>query len=156
MATKKTSTVQKKAEMNTLLGGIDVTPYKQKRGEAYMSETMRSHFREILSKWKDKLLEEMNTTVEHLQSEQMNFADPVDRASQEEGFTLELRTRDREWKLIKRIESCLADLDSGDYGYCEDCGAEIGLRRLEVRPTAVKCIDCKTYQEIREKHEGSA
>ena len=155
MVTKKVSnSTKQKADSNTLLGGIDVAPYKQKRGEAYMSEQMREHFRDILKKWKEQLLEEMNTTVEHLQSEQMNFADPVDRASQEEGFTLELRTRDREWKLIKKIESSLSDLESGDYGYCEDCGAEIGLRRLEVRPTAVKCIDCKTYQEIREKNEG--
>ncbi|MCH9770110.1 MAG: RNA polymerase-binding protein DksA [Gammaproteobacteria bacterium] len=149
MATKKST-----ADIN-VAGGIEVTPYKQKRGEEYMSDGMCGHFRGILIAWKERLMKDMDDTVEHLQTEQMTFPDPVDRASQEEGFALELRTRDREWKLIKKIEQSLADLDSGTYGFCEDCGADIGLRRLEARPTAVKCIDCKTYQEIREKQEGS-
>jgi DnaK suppressor protein len=97
-------------------------------------------------------MEEVDTTVDHLQQEDVtSVADPIDRASLETDFSLELRTRDRERKLIRKIESVMDSLEHGEYGYCEDCGAEIGVRRLEARPTAVKCIDCKTFQEIKEK-----
>lgn len=126
-------------------------PYKEKKGEEYMNPRQRAHFRAILENWKRELLEEMERTVHHLQDEAANFPDPNDRASQESEFALELRTRDRERKLIKKIDESLAKLDSLDYGYCEVCGVEIGIRRLEARPTATLCIDCKTLDEIREK-----
>ena len=125
--------------------------YEPKKDEEYMSSPQKQHFEKILQEWKDGLLEEMNRTMAHMQDESANFPDPVDRASQEEEFSLELRTRDRERKLIKKIDESLETLKSGDYGYCESCGAEIGLRRLEARPTATMCIDCKTLDEIKEK-----
>ena len=131
-----------------------VSPYKIKKGEEYMNENQLKHFREILLEWKKQLMEEVDSTVVHLKEEGTAYADPLDRASQEEGFNLELRTRDRERKLIKKIEQALDDIESGEYGYCEDCGTEIGIRRLEARPTASKCIDCKTFEEIREKQAG--
>src|SRR3989338_8484863 len=121
-----------------------------------MGEKQRAHFQNILGAWKQQLMQDVDATVGHLKEEAVFYADPVDRASQEEGFTLELRTRDRERRLIKKIEQSLDLLNVGDYGYCEDCGAEIGIRRLEARPTAVKCIDCKTFQEIREKQLGGS
>jgi DnaK suppressor protein len=126
-------------------------PYKAKKGEEYMSEGQQDHFRAILLAWKKELMEEVDRTVGHMKEEAANFADPADRASQEEEFALELRTRDRERKLIKKIDEFVADIDTGDYGYCEQCGVEIGIRRLEARPTATLCIDCKTLQEIKEK-----
>ncbi len=127
------------------------TPYEEKRGEEYMNAEQIAHFRTILENWKRELLEEMERTVHHMQDEAANFPDPNDRASQESDFALELRTRDRERKLIKKIDESLQLLDTGDYGYCEVCGVEIGIRRLEARPTATLCIDCKTLDEIREK-----
>ena len=96
-------------------------------------------------------MEEADSTVYHMKEDAALYPDPIDRASQEEGFNLELRTRDRERKLLKKIEQALDKIDKGDYGFCEDCGAEIGIRRLEARPTAVKCIDCKTFEEIKER-----
>jgi len=126
-------------------------PYESKNNEEYMSEGQKQHFEKILQQWKESLLEEMNRTMTHMQDESANFPDPVDRASQEEEFSLELRTRDRERKLTKKIDESLEALKNGDYGYCESCGAEIGLRRLEARPTATMCIDCKTLDEIKEK-----
>ncbi len=134
--------------------GFVVSPYKLKKGEEYMNEKQLDHFRQILLEWKKQLMEEVDSTVVHLKEEGVAYADPLDRASQEEGFNLELRTRDRERKLIKKIEQALDDIESGEYGYCEDCGTEIGIRRLEARPTATKCIDCKTFEEIREKQGG--
>jgi DnaK suppressor protein len=119
-----------------------------------MSPGQVDHFRQILSRWRQQLMEEVDRTVHHMQDDASNFADPSDRASQEEEFALELRTRDRERKLIKKITESLASLDSGDYGYCEVCGVEIGIRRLEARPTANLCIDCKTLDEIKEKQLG--
>ena len=116
-----------------------------------MSEPMRGHFTGILNKWKLELMQEVDRTVHHMQDEAANFPDPNDRASQESDFTMELRTRDRERKLIKKIDESVTNLDSGEYGYCEDCGIEIGIRRLEARPTANQCIDCKSLSEIREK-----
>jgi len=128
------------------------TPYKESSGEEYMCESQVTHFRTILENWKAELMEEVDRTVHHMQDDAANFPDPNDRATQEEEFTLELRTRDRERKLIKKISQSLDDIDSGDYGYCEACGTEIGIRRLEARPTANLCIDCKTLAEIREKN----
>lgn len=129
-----------------------VSPYTEKKGEEYMNEEQTSHFRTILEDWRTDLMEEVDRTVHHMQDDAANFPDPNDRATQEEEFTLELRTRDRERKLIKKINQSLEDLDKGDYGYCESCGTDIGVRRLEARPTATLCIDCKTLDEIREKN----
>ena len=139
----------------TLLGALEFTPYIPKEIEEYMNDMQRQHFRNILDAWKAQLMQDVDLTVVHLKEDAEFYADPVDRAAQEEGFNLELRARDRERKLIKKIEQSLDLLNTGDYGFCEDCGAEIGIRRLEARPTAVKCIDCKTFQEIREKQIGS-
>ncbi len=126
-------------------------PYKEKKGEEYMNEKQVEHFRNILNGWKSELMEEVDRTVDHMKDDAANFPDPADRASQEEEFSLELRTRDRERKLIKKIDESITMLDSGDYGYCETCGVEIGIRRLEARPTASQCIDCKSLDEIKEK-----
>ena len=116
-----------------------------------MSDAQVAHFRNILNIWKKTLMHEADRTVHHMQDEAANFPDPNDRATQESEFTIELRARDRERKLIKKIDESLALLESEDYGYCETCGIEIGIRRLEARPTATQCIDCKTLDEIREK-----
>jgi DnaK suppressor protein len=126
-------------------------PYKEKKGEEYMNEKQLEHFRSILNAWKDELMEEVDRTVDHMKDDAANFPDPADRASQEEEFSLELRTRDRERKLIKKIDESMNEVDTGEYGYCETCGVEIGIRRLEARPTATQCIDCKSLDEIKEK-----
>ena len=128
-----------------------VTPYKSKKGEAYMNPKQLDHFRTILNDIKLGLGEDIDRTVHTMQDEATVFADPNDRASQESDVSLELRNRDRERKLIKKIDEMMAKIDSGDYGYCDNCGVEIGLSRLEARPTATLCIDCKTLDEIREK-----
>ena len=128
-----------------------VTPYKSKKGEAYMNPKQLGHFRAILNDIKLGLGEDIDRTVHTMQDEATVFADPNDRASQESDVSLELRNRDRERKLIKKIDEMMAKIDSGDYGYCEKCGVEIGLSRLEARPTATLCIDCKMLDEIREK-----
>jgi len=130
------------------------TPYKEKKGEEYMGTEMKEHFKGILNGWKQELMEEADRTKVHMQTDAENYADPNDRASQEEEFSLELRTRDRERKLIKKIEKTLEFIESDDYGYCDACGIEIGVRRLEARPTADQCIDCKTLAEIKEKQVG--
>ena len=127
------------------------TPYTPKKGEEYMNARQRTHFRKILEQIKAELSEEIDRTVHTMQDEATVFADPNDRASQESDMALELRNRDRERKLIKKIDEALKSLESGDYGFCESCGVEIGIRRLEARPTATQCIDCKTLDEIREK-----
>ena len=129
-------------------------PYPIKDGEEYMNEAQKEHFRNILNAWKRELMEEVDSTIHHLQEDATNFADPNDRASQEEEFSLELRTRDRERKLTKKINDTLELIDHDEYGYCESCGVEIGIRRLEARPTATLCIDCKTLAEIKEKQLG--
>ncbi|HEX7037861.1 MAG TPA: RNA polymerase-binding protein DksA [Pseudomonadales bacterium] len=116
-----------------------------------MSEQQLAHFRAILLKWRQELMEEVDRTVHHMRDEAANFPDPADRATQEEEFSIELRTRDRERKLIKKIDQTLERLDERDYGYCDTCGIEIGLRRLEARPTATQCVDCKSLDEIKEK-----
>ena len=145
MAAKKSP---KREELN---GPFGFAPYKEKKGEEYMNEKQEAHFRAILNAWKKELMEEVDRTVHHMQDEAANFPDPNDRATQESEFSLELRTRDRERKLIKKIEESLINLENEEYGYCEACGVEIGIRRLEARPTATLCIDCKTLDEIREK-----
>ncbi|MFM2482151.1 RNA polymerase-binding protein DksA [Celerinatantimonas sp. YJH-8] len=128
-----------------------VEPYQAKPGEEYMNEAQKDHFRIILDAWRRQLHQEVDRTVTHMKDEAANFPDPVDRAAQEEEFSLELRTRDRERKLIKKIEKTLQKIDDDDFGFCESCGVEIGIRRLEARPTADLCIDCKTLAEIKEK-----
>ena len=131
------------------------TPYPEKKGEEYMNEKQVQHFRDILGAWKRELMEEVDRTMHYMQDEAANFPDPNDRATQESDFTMELRARDRERRLIRKIEESLQKLDNGEYGYCDACGVEIGIRRLEARPTASLCIDCKTLDEIREKQMGS-
>ena len=120
----------------------------------YMNARQIEVFRKLLLDWKRSLMEEVDRTVHHMQDEASNFPDPNDRATQEEEFALELRTRDRERKLIKKIDEALVSLDGGDYGYCEICGVEIGIKRLEARPTATLCIDCKNLEEIKERQYG--
>lgn len=129
-------------------------PYQEAEGEEYMNDQQVEHFRGILQDWKQELLDEVDRTVKNLKEEASNFADPADRATQEEEFSLELRTRDRERKLIKKINETLQGIEEGDYGYCEACGIEIGIRRLEARPTATMCVDCKSLAEIKEKQIG--
>lgn len=126
-------------------------PYKAKKGEEYMNAKQLAHFRKMLEAWKAELSQDIDTTLHSMQDEQTVFADPNDRATQESDMALELRNRDRERRLIKKINETIAKIDSGDYGYCESCGVEIGLERLQARPTASLCIDCKTLEEIRER-----
>ena len=126
-------------------------PYKAKKGEEYMNSKQLAHFRKMLEAWKAELSQDIDTTLHSMQDEQTVFADPNDRATQESDMALELRNRDRERKLIKKINETIAKIDGGDYGYCESCGVEIGLDRLQARPTATLCIDCKTLEEIRER-----
>ncbi len=133
---------------------LGISPYKPKKTEEYMGLKMREHFTTILSALRKRIMEEADRTVTHMKDEAVNYPDPNDRASQEEEFRLELRARDRERKLLKKIEDALQLLKDKEYGYCEVCGVEIGLRRLEARPTATLCIDCKTLDEIREKQQG--
>ncbi len=130
------------------------TPYEPKKGEEYMSDAQLEHFKGILLSWKQELMEEVDRTVHHMKEDASNFADPSDRATQEEEFSLELRTRDRERKLIKKIDKTVDRIEKDDYGFCDSCGVEIGIRRLEARPTATLCIDCKTLAEIKEKQTG--
>ncbi|MBC8520069.1 MAG: RNA polymerase-binding protein DksA [Gammaproteobacteria bacterium] len=139
----------KKKKSTLLVGGIK--PYKPKKGEEYMNDNQKSHFEEVLLAWKHQLMEEVDRTVHHMQDETANLPDPSDRATLEEEFSLELRTRDRERKLIRKIDKTLHELDGDEYGYCESCGIEIGIKRLEARPTATLCIDCKELEEIKEK-----
>ena len=141
---KKTS----KSSVNILHG---VSPYAISKGEEYMNEKQQEHFKLILKAWRLELMEEVDRTVSHMKDEAANFPDPSDRATQEEEFSLELRTRDRERKLIKKIDKTLIRIEEDDYGFCAQCGIDIGVRRLEARPTAELCVDCKTLDEIREK-----
>lgn len=126
-------------------------PYVMAEGEEYMSETQLAHFRAILESVKLELSQDIDRTVHTMQDEATAFADPNDRASQESDIALELRNRDRERKLIKKIEEAIGRINDGEYGYCDSCGVEIGLKRLEARPTATLCIDCKTLEEMRER-----
>lgn len=145
---KNTQKVGSQASEPTLWG---YEPYKEKKGEEYMTGGQPEHFRKILEAWKLQLMQEVDRTVHHMQDESANLPDPADRATQEEEFSLELRTRDRERKLIKKIEKTVKNLENENYGFCDACGVEIGIRRLEARPTATLCIDCKTLDEIKEK-----
>ena len=129
-------------------------PYVPKKGEEYMGAQQRAHFKHVLAALRDELSADIERTVHTMQDEATVFADPNDRASQESDMALELRNRDRERKLIKKINETISKIDAEDYGYCENCGAVIGLRRLEARPTATLCIDCKTLEEMRERQVG--
>ncbi len=142
---------QGKVGQLSILALAGVEPYAPQPGEEYMSAPQKIHFRKILEAWRSQLREEVDRTMDHMKDEAANFPDPVDRAAQEEEFSLELRARDRERKLIKKIEKTLVKLEEGDFGYCDECGVEIGIRRLEARPTADLCIDCKSLAEIKEK-----
>ena len=128
-----------------------IAPYKSKKGEKYMSAAMKKHFVAVLLLWKEHLKDEMQKTFDHLRAKGETYADPVDRASQEEEFAFELRTRDRERKLISKIGLSIEQIKQDDYGWCESCGDEIRIKRLEARPTATHCIHCKTLDEIKEK-----
>jgi DnaK suppressor protein len=141
-------------DSNTTASPFTFEPYIEKKGEEYMNDAQLKHFGQILNNWKDELMVEVDRTVHHMQDDAASFPDPNDRATQESEFSLELRTRDRERKLIKKIDESLTDIEAGDYGFCESCGVDIGVGRLEARPTAVLCIDCKTLDEIREKQMG--
>ena len=130
---------------------LSFTPYQPAAEEEYMNDAQLAHFRKILLDWKEQLISEAESTKSYIQDESTAMPDINDRATQEEEFALALRTRDRERKLIRKIDKSIAEIDSGDYGFCGTCGVEIGVRRLEARPTATQCIDCKTLSEIKEK-----
>lgn len=132
-------------------GASSFQPYVAKKGEEYMSKGQLAHFANILVSLKGDLMADIERTVHTMQDEQTVFADPNDRASQETDMALELRNRDRERKLVKKIEETLDRIKADDYGFCDKCGIEIGIQRLEARPTATLCIDCKTLEELREK-----
>ena len=131
-----------------------ISSYQGRKGEKYMSAAMKKHFHAVLIDWREHLKDEMQKTFDHLKNKGESYADPIDRASQEEEFAFELRTRDRERKLITKIAMSLEQIKQDDYGYCYACGIEIGVKRLEARPTATHCIDCKTLDEIKEKQLG--
>lgn len=150
-ASVKTPPVNKPTLHHTMMP-YKFEPYQSKSGEVYMNDQQLKHFRSILEEWKKDLMKEVDNTIIEMKEESVRvLADPNDRATQEEIFNLELRTRDRERKLIRKIEEALQQIDDKEYGHCESCGVEIGIRRLEARPTATLCIDCKTLDEIREK-----
>jgi len=154
LAAKKAPTkkvVAKKTPQKIANNKSKIAPYKSKKNEKYMSVSMKRHFVAVLLLWKEHLLDEMQKTFNHLKTKGETYADPVDRASQEEEFAFELRTRDRERKLISKITVSLDKIKQDDYGWCDSCGDEIGIKRLEARPTATHCIDCKTLDEIKEK-----
>ena len=157
--TKAKKTIQKKVLKTKPKAGVannksKIAPYKVKKNEKYMSAAMKKHFIAVLLLWKEHLKDEMQKTFDHLKTKGETYADPIDRASQEEEFAFELRTRDRERKLINKIAISIEKIKQDDYGWCESCGDEIGIKRLEARPTATHCIDCKTLDEIKEKQLG--
>jgi len=141
----------RKKSQNPLIHGIK--PYRARKGEKYMNAKQLEHFKAILNAWRSELLDEVSRTVHSMQDETVSHPDPTDRASHEADVSLELRSRDRERKLIRKIDEALALIDAGEYGFCEACGVEIGIERLEARPTATLCVDCKTLAEIREKQQ---
>lgn len=151
-APAKKATAKRSASQIGPVPGI--APYQEKKGEEYMNDRQTAHFKDILLAWKRGLMEEVDRTVHHMQDDAANFPDPNDRATQESEFSMELRARDRERKLIKKIDESMRNLDNQEFGYCEACGVEIGIKRLEARPTATLCIDCKVIDEIREKQMG--
>lgn len=151
-ARRRPELVKLSAKTNLLNGPLrGFKPYKPRRGEAYMSSGQLDHFREILLAWKRELMEEVDRTVLHMKDDAANFPDPNDRATQESEFGLELRTRDRERKLLKKIDAALARIDDGSYGFCEETGEEIGLRRLEARPVATLCVEAQERRELAER-----
>ena len=155
VAAKKTAPRKPARKTTSQIGPVPgIAPYQEKKGEEYMNDRQVAHFRDILLTWKRGLMEEVDRTVHHMQDDAANFPDPNDRATQESEFSMELRARDRERKLIKKIDDSMRNLDNNEFGYCEACGVEIGVRRLEARPTATLCIDCKYLDEIREKQTG--
>ncbi len=141
-------------DKKTNLQGFSFEPYTQKKSEEYMSGDMLNHFTSILVSWKASLMQDVDKTMEHMKDDASSFPDPNDRATQEEEFSLELRTRDRERKLLKKIDKTIRLIEDDDYGFCESCGIEIGVRRLEARPTADLCIECKSLDEIKEKQRA--
>ena len=150
VAVKKATVKKASAKKRT----SPISSYKGRKGEKYMSAAMKKHFNAVLIDWREHLKEEMQKTFDHLKNKGESYADPIDRASQEEEFAFELRTRDRERKLINKIAASIEQIKQDDYGYCYACGIEIGVKRLEARPTATHCIDCKTLDEIKEKQLG--
>ena len=146
----KKSTVKKYEEAQFL---ASIKPYALKKNEKYMNAKQKEHFLNILDRWALQLQLEQDRTADKIQENVTNFPDESDRATHEEEFTLELRTRERERKLLSKIIESIDDLKSNDYGYCASCGVEIGIRRLEARPTATRCIDCKTIEEIHERQQ---
>ena len=147
-ATIKKATIKKATIANNK---SKIAAYKSKKGEKYMSAAMKKHFVAVLLLWREHLTDEMQKTFDHLKTKGETYADPMDRASQEEEFAFELRTRDRERKLINKIGISVEKVKQDDYGWCDSCGDEIGVKRLEARPTATHCIHCKTLDEIKEK-----
>jgi DnaK suppressor protein len=145
---------QEMASPNLLAGPRNVKPYIPRRGEQYMNKEQLDHFRHILNTWKQDLMHEVDRTVLHMKDEAANFPDPNDRATQESEFSLELRTRDRERKLIRKIEEAIKRIDDGSYGYCNETGEEIGIKRLEARPVATLCVEAQERRERREKQYG--
>ena len=143
--------VKTKASSRIANNKSKIAPYKTKKNEKYMSAAMKRHFIAVLLQWREHLKEEMQKTFDHLKTKGETYADPVDRASQEEEFAFELRTRDRERKLTNKIALSIEKIKQDDSGWCESCGDEIGVKRLEARPTATHCIHCKTLDEIKEK-----
>jgi DnaK suppressor protein len=139
---------------NLLLGPRNVRPYRERKGETYMGRDQLEHFRGILSSWKRDLMEEVDRTMLHMKDEAANPPDPNDRATLESEFALELRTRDRERKLIRKIEEALSRIEDGSYGYCNETGEPIGVKRLEARPVATLCIEAQERRERREKQYG--
>jgi DnaK suppressor protein len=140
--------------INLLAGPRNVKPYIPRRGEQYMNKEQLEHFRQILNTWKRDLMQEVDRTVLHMKDEAANFPDPNDRATQESEFSLELRTRDRERKLIRKIEEAIKRIEDGNYGYCVETGEEIGIKRLEARPVATMCVEAQERRERREKQYG--
>lgn len=149
-AQKKAKKIEKYEEAQFL---ASIKPYALKKNEKYMNAKQKQHFQEILVSWKEQLQIEQDRTADKIQKNVSHFPDESDRATHEEEFTLELRTRERERKLLSKISESIEDLKSDDYGYCASCGIEIGIRRLEARPTATRCIDCKTIEEIHERQQ---
>ena len=150
--TRKAPVRRARSRGDVLSGPIHgIEPYKPRRGEDYMSGDQLGHFHEILSAWKRELMFEVDRTVHHMQDEAANFPDPNDRATQESEFGLELRTRDRERKLLRKIDSALVRIDEGSYGYCDETGEEIGLKRLEARPVATLCLEAQERRELAER-----
>jgi DnaK suppressor protein len=155
VAAKKVTTKKAPAKkVSAKKRSTPISSYQGRKGEKYMSAAMKKHFLAVLIDWREHLKEEMQKTFDHLKNKGESYADPIDRASQEEEFAFELRTRDRERKLISKIAMSLDQIKQDDYGYCYACGIEIGVKRLEARPTATHCIDCKTLDEIKEKQLG--